>query len=550
MIVDRLLAYFGVDVDEKSFKDAQGELQELEGQMMGIITAAGAMGAAIGAAAFAMVTDFANTADATNKLGRRIGTTAETLQEYDYVAERSGVTTDLMRNSLEKLQGKVSDAANGNKDMTATLKELGLEAKAFAAMPLGDQMEAIAKGFQGLKSDGDRTRLAMKLFEEEGRGMVTVFEGGADAIAKMRAEARGFGVYSTEDAAMAEEFNDRLLDAQMSLGSIKKLVAVELLPVMTEMLVSFRDFFLENKEWIKSGIVVAFNSLTFAVKGLVVALGLLALNRIGAGIMFATTAIRTMTAAMTTARVAALALAASQVVMAFAIPAAIGAAVAAAVLIVEDIISYFRGEKSVTAVIVEEWSKAWDSADASVKSAVKSMKASLSKFFSDLIPIQDIENAWTSVKDASLRIWQQMIQDMKSALTSVLPDFAVKAFFDIGDTQAEFGNKGFTADGFSGFSGAATGTPQDSKPSYRGGITTQAIEQKPSYWDRMPVPAIEQKPSIWDRGLPSASSIPVNVNVTTQLNGTTIDQVNQSVATNARMANAATYRDTRKGVDY
>ena len=50
MIVDRLLAYFGVDVDEKSFKDAQGELQELEGQMMGIITAAGAMGAAIGAA--------------------------------------------------------------------------------------------------------------------------------------------------------------------------------------------------------------------------------------------------------------------------------------------------------------------------------------------------------------------------------------------------------------------------------------------------------------------------------------------------------------------
>lgn len=524
MIVDRLLAYFGVDVDEKSFKDAQGELKELEGQMMGIITAAGAMGAAIGAAAFAMVTDFANTADATNKLARRIGTTAETLQEYDYVAERSGVTTDLMRNSLEKLQGKVSDAANGNKDMTATLKELGLEAKAFAAMPLGDQMEAIAKGFQGLKSDGDRTRLAMKLFEEEGRGMVTVFEGGADAIAKMRAEARGFGVYSTEDAAMAEEFNDRLLDAKMSLGAIQKLVSIELLPVITEMLVTFRDFFLENKEWIKSGIVVAFNSLTFAVKGLAAAFALLALNRIGAGIMFATSAIRTMTAAMTAARIAALALAASQVVMAFAIPAAIGAAAAAVVLIVEDIISYFRGEKSVTAVIVEEWSGAWDFADASVRSAVKSMKASLSKFFSDLIPIKDIENAWTSVKDASLRIWQQMIQDMKSAITSVLPDFAVKAFFDVGDTQAAFGSKGFTADGFSGFSGLS------------GLASSPALSGGPSYFDRVPVP--------------QSSGQPVQVQVTTNLNGTTIDQVNQSVATNARMANAATYRDTRKGVDY
>lgn len=481
MIVDRLLAYFGVDVDEKSFKDAQGELQELEGQMMGIITAVGAMGAAIGAAAFAMVTDFANTADATNKLARRIGTTAETLQEYDYVAERSGVTTDLMRNSLEKLQGKVSDAANGNKDMTATLKELGLEAKAFAAMPLGDQMEAIAKGFQGLKSDGDRTRLAMKLFEEEGRGMVTVFEGGADAIAKMRAEARGFGVYSTEDAAMAEEFNDRLLDAQMSLGSIKKLVAVELLPVITEMLVSFRDFFLESREWIKSGIVAAFNSLTFAVKGLAAALALLALNRIGAGIMFATTAIRTMTAAMTTARIAALTLAASQLVMAFAIPAAIGAAAVAIVLVLEDIISYFRGDKSITAIIVDEMASAWEKVAATAK-----------------------------------RVWKAMIDDMKAMFKDLLPEWAIKAFFEVGETQAAFGQQGFGGAG--GNAAMASG--------WSGG----------SVWDKMPVP--------------QSSGQPVQVQVTTNLNGTTIDQVNQSVATNARMANAATYRDTRKGVDY
>ncbi|MGL5395957.1 MAG: hypothetical protein ACRDBQ_11895 [Shewanella sp.] len=481
MIVDRLLAYFGVDVDEKSFKDAQGELQALEGQMMGIITAAGAMGAAIGAAAFAMVTDFANTADATNKLARRIGTTAETLQEYDYVAERSGVTTDLMRNSLEKLQGKVSDAANGNKDMTATLKELGLEAKAFAAMPLGDQMEAIAKGFQGLKSDGDRTRLAMKLFEEEGRGMVTVFEGGADAIAKMRAEARGFGFYSTEDAAMAEEFNDRLLDAKMSLGAIQKLVSIELLPVITEMLVTFRDFFLENKEWIKSGVVVAFNSLTFAVKGLAAAFALLALNRIGAGIMFATTAIRTMTAAMTTARIAALALAASQLVMAFAIPAAIGAAAAAIVLVFEDIISYFRGDKSITGLIVDEMASAWE-----------------------------------KVADTAKRIWGQMIDDMKVMFKDLLPEWAIEIFAGVDQANAGFD--------FSGFGGAG------------GNAAMAAGWSGGSVWDKMPVP--------------QSSGQPVQVQVTTNLNGTTIDQVNQSVATNARMANAATYRDTRKGVDY
>lgn len=536
MQVEKLLAYFGVDVDDGSVKQALKTFSLIEGEAKNMTEKIqGAFAAITGGAIALMIYKYAEAADETNKLARRIGATAEELQEYDYVAQRSGVTTDLMRNSLEKLQGKVSDAANGNKDMTATLKELGIEARAFAAMPLGDQMEAIAKGFQGLKSDGDRTRLAMKLFEEEGRGMVTVFEGGAEAIAKMRDEARGFGLYSSEDAAVAEEFNDRLLDAKMSLGAIQKLVSIELLPSITEMLVAFRDFFLENKEWIKSGIVVAFKSLTLAVKAAAAALTLLALNRVGAGIIFATKAIRGMTVAMATARATALSLAASQVVMAFAIPAAIGAAIAAVILIVEDVISYFSGDKSVTGLIVEEWGKAWSYADEVVSDSVKSMKASLSKFFSNLIPIQSIENAWTAVKDASLRIWQQMIQDMKSALTSVLPDFAVKAFFDVGDTQAAFGSKGFTADGFSGFSGFTPATPQNSNP---------------SYWDRMPIPAIEQKPSIWDKGLPSASSIPVSVNVTTQLNGTTIDEVNQSVATNARVANASTYRDTKKGIDY
>lgn len=481
MIVDRLLAYFGVDVDEKSFKDAKEELKALEGGLMSIVTAAGAMGAAVGAAAFAMVTDFADTADATNKLARRIGATAEELQEYDYVAQRSGVTTDLMRNSLEKLQGKVSDAANGNKDMTATLKELGIEAKAFASMPLGDQMEAIAKGFQGLTSDGDRTRLAMKLFEEEGRGMVTVFEGGADAIAKMRAEARGFGVYSTEDAAMAEEFNDRLLDARMSLGAIQKLVSIELLPVMTEMMVAFRDFFLENREWIKSGIVVAFNSLTFAVKGLAVAFGLLAINRLGAGIIYAVTAVRTLTAAMTAARVVALSLAAAQLVMAFAIPAAIGAAAAAIVLVFEDIISYFKGDKSITGLIVDEMTEAWEKVAATAK-----------------------------------RIWSQMISDMKSMFKDMLPEWAIELFAGVENTNSGFGQQGFSGAG--GSAVMASG--------WSGG----------SVWDKMPVP--------------QASGQPIQVQVTTQLNGTTIDQVNQSVATNARMANAATYRDVKKGVDY
>lgn len=237
MVVEKLLAYFGVDVDKNSIDGAKQSFSNLTNFVTGTYGKfAAAVSAVTSGAAAALVQDFANQADATNKLARRIGTTAETIQEYDYVAQRSGVSTDLMRNSLEKLQGKVSQAANGNKGMAETLKEVGIEAKSFAKLPLGDQMEAIARGFSKLKTDGDRTRLAMQLFEEEGRGMVTVFEGGADAIAEMRAQARGFGLYSTEEAAAAEAFNDNLLDMQMIIGGIRNRIAVELMPVFNEML--------------------------------------------------------------------------------------------------------------------------------------------------------------------------------------------------------------------------------------------------------------------------------------------------------------------------
>ncbi|MGL4751520.1 MAG: hypothetical protein ACRCXB_03735, partial [Aeromonadaceae bacterium] len=440
MQVEKLLAYFGVDVDDGSVKQALKTFSLIEGEAKNMTEKIqGAFAAITGGAIALMIYKYAEAADETNKLARRIGATAEELQEYDYVAQRSGVTTDLMRNSLEKLQGKVSDAVNGNKDMTATLKELGIEAKAFAAMPLGDQMEAIAKGFQGLKSDGDRTRLAMKLFEEEGRGMVTVFEGGADAISKMRAEARGFGLYSTEDAAVAEEFNDRLLDAKMSLGAIQKLVSIELLPVLTDMLVAFRDFFVENKEWIKSGIIVAFESLTFAVKGLAVAFTLLALNRIGAGIIFVTSATRSMTAAMAFARVTALSLAAAQAVMAFAIPTLIGAAAAAIVLVLEDIISYFRGDKSITGIIVDEMASAWDKVAATAK-----------------------------------RVWGAMIDDMKAMFKDLLPEWAIEIFAGVDQTNAGFD--------FGGFGGAGGNAAMAS--GWSGG----------SVWDKMPVPQSSGQP--------------------------------------------------------
>ncbi|MGL4928025.1 MAG: hypothetical protein ACRC4K_14750 [Plesiomonas shigelloides] len=429
MVIEKLLAYFGVETDDQSFKAANAELNSLKDSVIGIHGQISAVITAISAgAAMALVTDFTNAADATNKLARRIGTTAETIQEYDYVAQRSGVTTDLMRNSLEKLQGKVSDAAKGNKDMTETLKELGLEAKSFSKMPLGDQMEAIAKGFKGLKTDGDRTRLAMKLFEEEGRGMVTVFEGGSEAIKQMREEARGFGLYSTEDAAAAETFNDNLLDTQMILGSIKTQIGIELMPRLNELLVGFRDWFKEHKKLISSGIVNFFKAAGWALKLLIGGFSILISYRVGALFLGIVRAIKAMTAAMVTARLAAMAMN----VQALLIPTLIGAAIAAVIIAIEDIVSYFKGDKSITGLIVNSMKEAWDKVA-----------------------------AYTS------QIWDKMIASIKQKLAEIAPQWVIDIVSGVDKTNA--------ASQYQGFGGAAN--PALAMPMGGG-----------NYWANMPIP--------------------------------------------------------------
>lgn len=349
--VEELLVRLGLDTDEQSFKKGEKGIDDLAGAAVKAGTLIAGAFTAVQGAITAMVVDFAAGADETNKLARRIGTTAEVIQEFDYVAERSGVSVDLMRGSLEKLNGKASQAAAGSAEMADTFAELGISAEQFAAASPDEKFDQIAAAMAGLPTDADRTRVAMKLFEEEGRSMVTVFEGGAEGIAKMRQEARDLGLFSTEDAKNAEEFNDRMLDVKRAFGGIKNVVGAALVPELTKLMEGFVEFFKENREAISGGLVAFFKAAAVALNGLVIAMGLFAAFKVGSMMMAAAQGVAMLGTAIKGVRIAALLMNAAVLM----IPIAIGLGIAAIALISEDLYTFLTGGESQIGKLVAQF---------------------------------------------------------------------------------------------------------------------------------------------------------------------------------------------------
>lgn len=133
------------------------------------------------------------------------------------VFKKSGVEGNEMIAMLAKMQAKVSDAANGNAQMAGTFKSIGLNAQDLAAMKPDEQFKAIADAIGGLKSKGDQTAVAMKLFEEQGVKLGGVWSQGSAGIQKQIEKAKELGT------ALGQTDMDKLMKAQSAIPKLGKL---------------------------------------------------------------------------------------------------------------------------------------------------------------------------------------------------------------------------------------------------------------------------------------------------------------------------------------
>lgn len=179
--------------------DAEREVGGSTGRIGGMLTKMGAVVAALSAvfaAGLAMAVQFGRAslemADTIASGARRIGIGTEALQEYQYVARKTGEDAGAVSGALEAFSNKASQAMAGlSKESADAFRALGFEPadlKKFSDME--KLLDAVVDRIGDVSRESDRAAIAEKL----GLGpLATALRDGSNEVARLRGEARDLG---------------------------------------------------------------------------------------------------------------------------------------------------------------------------------------------------------------------------------------------------------------------------------------------------------------------------------------------------------------------
>ena len=364
MVVDELVTILGLRADPNNQQAAQSLQGTLKAVKIGAAAAVAAVTALAGGVV-AFVSSVAETEDAAGKFADSIGISYEALQELEFAAQRSGNSIEDMRDVLSKLSSELVDANTG--EAKEGLKQLGISATdATGKLKPADQMLAELSGKFETLSKVEQVNLAKSLGIEP--KMVKLLQQGAAGLEALRQAARETGAVLPEEAKQrAADYNDSLLDLQVSIKAIGRNFAVHVMPGLTAAFKRMQQFVnaarpkvvrVLSQAW--DGLGIAMDNVTKIVDGawrafktLLSPLGRVLdwLPDISSGTIDLSSAIGTgLTIALGIAAVAAWGFIAPFLPM-IAIAAGVVAAIALVVLIIDDLWVAFQGGNSVVGAL-------------------------------------------------------------------------------------------------------------------------------------------------------------------------------------------------------
>jgi hypothetical protein len=205
-------------------KFAQNANKDLSTTGIGFNKLAGAAAAFVSVSAiqqlFSIVRDTANKLGDLKDAAEAIGLTTDALQELNYAAQLSGVSSDVLQSSLGKLSKNLGDASMGGSAASAAFDKLGLSGSNLSSMSLDAALGQIANKISAIENPAQRAAIATELFGRSGLKMVNMLAQGEKGLQAMAAEARSMGVIIDRDViANAAEAADKLDAMSMVISS-------------------------------------------------------------------------------------------------------------------------------------------------------------------------------------------------------------------------------------------------------------------------------------------------------------------------------------------
>jgi hypothetical protein len=209
----------------------------------------------------------ADRADSLSKQAKVLDMPIQELQEWQFVAEQSGLTADGFTKSLGILNKQVGQLKIGSGELTTLLAKTDpvLLQRLRRAKDTSEAFNLIIDKLRKIKDPAQRAALAFAAFGRQGLKTVIIAKTSAKAIAALREEARKNGLITQKQADAAEAFNDQLNSLIHTITGLTQQALLPLMPVLKGYLKLIQDWIFANKKLVQQDIVAFVKSVGEAI---------------------------------------------------------------------------------------------------------------------------------------------------------------------------------------------------------------------------------------------------------------------------------------------
>lgn len=218
-----------IDKTQRAFRSVGRGLSKVKSSVMSVQGAVAALGAGLA------LREFSQQIDELAKQSGMLGLTVNQLQQLQFAASQTGVTTEELNKGLERFSRSISEASTGIGVGKRSFEALGVTlAKSDGSLKSTDELLAeVADRFAQIKDPADRVRIAVDLFGRSGAGMVNTLK---DGSAGLKALGDDFNAVTMEltgpQAAAVEEANDLFDKLGRVFASIGQQITAVLMPAL------------------------------------------------------------------------------------------------------------------------------------------------------------------------------------------------------------------------------------------------------------------------------------------------------------------------------
>ncbi len=223
-----------------------------------------AVGASVGAAVAGITTALERARQAIAELDRiddvaaRIGVGVEALQELQFIADQTNVSTQTLEIALQRLGRRIGTvdrflkgATSEGKGFSEAFQELGISINnADGSLKTIEQiLPELADAFASVGDQTTRLTLAQKLLDSEGVALLQFLQNGSEGLADMAAQARDLGIVFDESLVKsASVAQDELSALDKQIQANFDAISLNLQPALVEIKSAFAAVSTEVRE--------------------------------------------------------------------------------------------------------------------------------------------------------------------------------------------------------------------------------------------------------------------------------------------------------------